>query len=120
MPLRLHVCGRRIGAIEVEGAAGEGLSDGDGESPDGEGLGDGDGEGPASEGLGDGDSPAVEGLGDTLGVGETEPEPAKGVAGSGLLGKRDSLGEAGDVGEASVEGRALDIGESNIGEAEAA
>jgi hypothetical protein len=99
MPLRLRVCGHRIGAVEVEGAAGEGLDGGDGEGPAGKVLGDGDGEGP---------------------TGETEPEPAKGVAGSGLLGKGDSPGEAGDVGEAGVEGHALDIGKSSTGEAEAA
>jgi hypothetical protein len=120
MPLRLRVCGRRIGAIEVEGAVGEGLDGGDGEGPVGEGLGDGDGEGPAGEGLGDGDSLADEGLGDTLGVGETEPKPAKGVTGNGLLGEGDSPGEAGDVGEVGVEGRALDVGKASTGEAEAA
>jgi hypothetical protein len=118
MPLRLRVCGRRIGAVEVEGAAGEGLDDGDGEGLAGKGM--GDGEGPAGEGLGDGDNPANEGLGDALGVGETEPEPAKGVAGSGLLGEGDSPGEAGDIGEADVEGRALDVGKASTGESEAA
>jgi hypothetical protein len=118
MPLLLRVCGCRIGAIEVKGAAGEGLDGGDGEGPAGEGL--GDGEGPAGEGLGDGDNPADEGLGDALGVSETEPESTKGVAGSGLLGEGDSLGEAGDVGEAGVEGHALDVGKASIGEAEAA
>jgi hypothetical protein len=94
MPLRLRVCGCRIGAVEVEGAAGEGLDGGDGEGPTGEGMGDGDGEGPAGEGLGNGDSPADEGLGNALGVGEMEPEPAKGAAGSGLLGEGDSPEEA--------------------------
>jgi hypothetical protein len=118
MPLRLRVCGRRIGAIEVEGSAGKGLVGGDGEDPAGEGL--GDGEGPAGEGLGDGDNPADQGLGDALGVGETEPEPAKGVAGSGLLGEGDSPEEARDVGEAGVEGRALDVGKASTGETEAA
>jgi hypothetical protein len=49
MPLRLRVCGRRTGVVEVEGPAGEGLGDGDGEGPAGEGLGDGDGEGPTGE-----------------------------------------------------------------------
>jgi hypothetical protein len=107
MPLRLRVCGRRIGAGEVEGAASEGLDGGDGE-------------GPAGEGLGDGDNPADEELGDALGVGEAAPEPARGVAGSGLLGEGDSPGEAGDVGEAGVEGRALDVGKASTGEAEAA
>jgi hypothetical protein len=117
MPLQLRVCGRGIGAVEVEGVASEGLDGGDGEGPAGEGL--GDGEGPAGERLGDGDNPADEGLGDALGVGETEPEPAKGVAGSGLLGEGDSPGEASDVGEAGVEGRALNVGKASIGEAEA-
>jgi hypothetical protein len=57
MLLRLRVCGRRIGAVEVKGAAGEGLGDGDC-----------DGEGPASEGLDNGDdgSPAYGGLGGAL------------------------------------------------------
>jgi hypothetical protein len=109
MSLRLRVCGRRIGAVEVEGAAGEGLDGGDGEGLAGDGLGDGNGEGPAGEGRGDGDSPADEGLGDALGVGETEPEPTKGVAGSALLGEGDSRGEAG------MEGRALDIGKASTG-----
>jgi hypothetical protein len=75
---------------------------------------------PAGEGLGDGDNPADEELGDALGVGEATLEPATGVAGSGLLGEGDSPREAGDVGEAGVEGRALDVGKASTGEAEAA
>ena len=109
MPLRLRVWGRNTGAVEVEGAAGGGLGDGDGEGPAGEELGDGDNDGPAGEGLGDmlrGDALGVGEVGDALGIGEAEPEPAKGVARAGLLGEGDNPGD-GDVGEAGVEGREL-------------
>ena len=64
-PLRLRVCGcRAAGAVEVEGAADEGLGDVDGDGPVGERLGDTE--------LGDA-------LGDTLGDGEAEPEDRKSV-----------------------------------------
>jgi hypothetical protein len=85
MPLRLRVCGRSTGAVDVEGAAEEGLEDINGEDPAVEGLGDGDSDDPVNEGLG-----------------ETEPEPAVGVTGVGLPGEGGSPGEADDDGEAGV------------------
>jgi hypothetical protein len=91
MPLRLRVCGRSTGAVDVEGAAEEGLEDVDEE-------------GPADEGLGDGDDsgPVIEGLGDALRVGEAEPGSATGVTSGELPGEGGSPGEAGDEDEAGV------------------
>jgi hypothetical protein len=87
MPLRLRVCGRKSGAVEVDGAAVE--------DPVGEGLGEGDSNDPAGERLGD----ALRG--DALGDDGDVSMP-------GQLGERDSPGEAGDDGVAGDPGREPD------------
>jgi hypothetical protein len=84
MPLRLRICGRKTGAVEVDGAAVDG--------PVGEGLGEGDTNDPAGERLGD----ALRG--DALGDDD-------GVSMRGLLGERDSPGETGDDGVVGDPGR---------------
>jgi hypothetical protein len=139
MPLRLCVCGQRTRAIEVEGAAGKGLGDGNGEGPVGEGLGDGDGEGPVGEGLDDGDKgcPTGEGLGGALkssyigdmevGVAQVVDGPTSCCIGDGNEGKAgdedagvvQSPDRAGDEGDGVV-GREELASEANTGEAGAA
>jgi hypothetical protein len=98
------MCGRRTGAIEVEGAAGEGLGDGDGEGPAGEGLGDGDKDCLASEGL-DGTLKSSC-TGDTeVGVAQGDDGPdfccigSEGEAGDEDAAVAQSLGRAGDEGD---------------------
>ena len=102
MPLRLRVCGRRAGAVEIGGASGEEIGDATGEDPAGEGLGDDGDDGPVS-GLGE----AL--LDDAQGVEED-------VAGAGLLGEGDSPGVAGDEGDDGVTGREPGVGASARGE----
>jgi hypothetical protein len=116
MPLRLRVCGRRTRAIEVEGAAGEGLGDGDGEGPAGEALGDGDKDCPAGEGLDDALKSSC--------IGDTEVGVAQGVDGlaSGCIDD-SSEGEAGDedAGVAQSPDRAGDeVSEATTGKTGAA
>jgi hypothetical protein len=110
MPLRLRICGRRIGAVEVEGAAGEGLGDGDGEGPAGEALGDGDKDCPAGEGLDDALKSSC--------IGDTEVGVAQGVDGpaSGCI-DNSSEGEAGDkdAGVAQSPDHAGDEGDDVVG-----
>jgi hypothetical protein len=88
MPLRLRVCGQRIGAVEVEGPAGEGLGDGDGEGPAGEGLGNGDKGCPAGKGLDDALKSSC--------IGDMEVGVTQGVDGPASGCIDNSKGEAGD------------------------
>jgi hypothetical protein len=125
MPLRLRVCGRRTGAVEVEGPAGEGLGDGDGEGPAGEGLGDVDKGCPADEGLDD--TLKLSCIGDTeVGVTQGVDGPAsscidnsEGEAGDDDAGGAQSPDCAGDEGDGVVSGEEQ-AGEVTIGEAGAA